>query len=233
MSNESLRKRYEAVKARYEKAKQAHVFTFWDKLSESQKEHLLDQLENLDIERVNNIYAKAIQADEEAKHSSGDDIEPLPESAFDSVVGSPEKEAEFRSTGLKNVAEGQVAVLLLAGGQGTRLGSSDPKGCYDIGMPSKKSLFQMQAERIKRLQGVAEREHGKKPGSIVIRWYIMTSAPTHDATRAFFGWDKDGKRLHANGAVNFGLSEEQVVFFKQGMCTRSLCWVSLIHMTCL
>ncbi|KAI0652497.1 nucleotide-diphospho-sugar transferase [Trametes meyenii] len=194
------------LRQRYESAGQGHLFTFWDDLSEFERGALRAQLEALDIERVNRIYNKAVSSEKEATENTGKEaIEPLPEDAVDSVIGLPEKEREWRATGLQAIARGEVGVLLMAGGQGTRLGSSAPKGCYDIGLPSHKSLFQYQAERIARLQQVAVESAGKPAGSVVIPWYVMTSGPTRHETEAFFT-----KHNY------FGLDPKHVVFFEQG-----------------
>ncbi len=199
MSADNLRKRYET-------AGQGHLFAFWDDLSESERGALRAQLEALDIERVNRIYNKAVSSEKEIAENSGKDIiEPLPEDAAGSVIGLPEKEREWRQTGLEAIARGQVGVLLMAGGQGTRLGSSAPKGCYDIGLPSHKTLFQYQAERIARLQQVAAETAGKPAGSVVIPWYVMTSGQTRHETEAFF------KKQNY-----FGLDPANVIFFEQG-----------------
>ncbi|KZT73338.1 UDP-N-acetylglucosamine diphosphorylase [Daedalea quercina L-15889] len=197
---------YEATRKRYDAAGQGHLLQFWPKLSEPERASLLVQLDALDIERVNKIYKRAVSSEKEAAENTGKEvIEPLPEDAADSVIGDPVKEKEWRSVGLEAIAHGQVGVLLMAGGQGTRLGSSAPKGCYDIGLPSHKTLFQYQAERIARLQTVAAQENGKPAGSVVIPWYVMTSGPTRPETEAFF------KRNNY-----FGLSPKNVMFFEQG-----------------
>jgi UDP-N-acetylglucosamine/UDP-N-acetylgalactosamine diphosphorylase len=111
------------------------------------------------------------------------------------------------------IYHGQVAVLLLAGGQGTRLGSAAPKGCYDIQLPSGKSLFQLQGERILRLQQLASKQAGMHAlqrlmvgKSITIPWYVMTSGPTRKDTEAFF------REKHF-----FGLDSAHVIFFEQGV----------------
>jgi UDP-N-acetylglucosamine/UDP-N-acetylgalactosamine diphosphorylase len=197
---------YESTRKLYEEAGQGHLFHFWPELSKSDQSSLLSQLETLDITRVNRIFAKSVAAEDKAADHTGKDlIEPLPEDATDTAIHNPENEREWRHIGLDVVARGQVGVLLMAGGQGTRLGSSAPKGCYDIGLPSHKSLFQYQAERIARLQTVAETEYEKPAGTVVIPWYVMTSGPTRRETEEFF-------KLNSY----FGLDPKNVIFFEQG-----------------
>ncbi|EEB93259.1 hypothetical protein MPER_08114 [Moniliophthora perniciosa FA553] len=178
---------FESLKKRYEVAGQGHLLKFWPQLSESEQKSLLDQLDALDIERVNRIYNNAVSAEARAGDPNAPQvlIEPLPKDASESVTDATKVE-EWRRTGLDAISRGHVGVLLMAGGQGTRLGSSAPKGCYDIGLPSHKSLFQYQAERIARLQTVAELEFKKSAGSVIIPWYVMTSGPTRRDTEDFF-----------------------------------------------
>jgi UDP-N-acetylglucosamine/UDP-N-acetylgalactosamine diphosphorylase len=198
----------DALRARYDAAGQGHLFTFWPQLSEPDRATLAAQLEALDIDRINRIYNKAVSAEQSAGAATAESIEPLPQDASDKVTARSEKEEEWRATGIAAIARGEVGVLLMAGGQGTRLGSLAPKGCYDIGLPSHKSLFQYQAERIARLQQVAQEETDKPVGSVVVPWYIMTSGPTRRATEDYFKTN-----------AYFGLKQENVIFFEQGAWT--------------
>lgn len=185
------------TRALWEKAGQGHVFTFWDTLSAAEQSALHAQLLTIDSSRVNSIFQSAIAADSAASTSAGT-ITPPPPDVVGSTVAHPEKAAEWNAVGLDAVRKGEVGVLLMAGGQGTRLGSSAPKGCYDIGLPSSKSLFQLQAERIKQLEVIAG-------GKTAVPWYIMTSGPTRKPTEEFFAENS-----------YFGLDKANVVFFEQG-----------------
>jgi len=88
----------------------------------------------------------------------------------------------------KAIKEGELAVVTMAGGQGTRLGHNGPKGTYDIGLDSHKSLFELLSDGIK--------EEAKKYG-VTIPWFIMTSRENNKATIEFFekhkyfGYQKD------------------------------------------
>ncbi|CBQ73291.1 probable UDP-N-acetylglucosamine pyrophosphorylase [Sporisorium reilianum SRZ2] len=205
-----------ALRQRYDKAGQSHLFAFWDTLSAEQQAELAQQLDELDVARVNQVFHTAIKADEEARAGKSHQVQPPPPSSVENTIegeADPAKVQHFRTVGLNAIAQGQVGVLLMAGGQGTRLGSSAPKGCYDIGLPSHKSLFQIQAERILRLQTIAAK-HGSSSSSassssssssVVIPWYIMTSGPTRKDTEAFFAQNN-----------YFGLEQQNIIFFEQG-----------------
>lgn len=105
-------------------------------------------------------------------------------------------------SGLQQIANSHVGVLLMAGGQGTRLGFAQPKGMFDIGLPSHKTLFHVQGERILKLQELAKKLTNKQG---YITWYIMTSKHTMVPTKTYF---KENNY--------FGLREQDIVMFEQG-----------------
>ncbi|KAJ2776904.1 UDP-N-acetylglucosamine pyrophosphorylase [Coemansia javaensis] len=195
-TSESLK----ALRDRYSAAGQGHVFTGFDELDDDAAAGLFDQLSAIDVERCNEFFDRTVRNPVPAAPETAA-IAPLEAGSFGSTLaGSPQAgDAEqWRAEGMRLVRAGKVAVILLAGGQGTRLGSAAPKGCYDIGLPSRKSLFQIQAERIRRLQQLA--------GGAAIPWLVMTSGPTSAATQQAF---------EAGGY--FGLRREDVRFFNQGV----------------
>ncbi|KAF3959957.1 hypothetical protein CMV_015283 [Castanea mollissima] len=182
---------------------QEDAFALWDELSADERSFLVKDIESLDLPRIDRIIRCSLQS-----HSlPAAAIEPVPESSVSTMEERTLEERErWWKMGLKAISDGKLAVLLLSGGQGTRLGSSDPKGCFNIGLPSGKSLFQLQAERILCVQRLAAQSTNEgSAGSVQIHWYIMTSPFTDDATRRFF----ESHRF-------FGLEPDQVTFFQQG-----------------
>ncbi|KAK6421557.1 UDP-N-acetylglucosamine pyrophosphorylase [Elasticomyces elasticus] len=195
------------LREKYEKAGQGHVFSYWDDLKPAEKGALFQQLQIFDPEHINTIADRAINPPKAESEDQTPKLEQLPESATTSTIDSKQGDLEeWHQEGLKLISENKVGVVLMAGGQGTRLGSSAPKGCYDIGLPSKKSLFQLQAERIRRLLHMAAKHHSKEEVDVVVPWYIMTSGPTRKPTEEYF------EEHHY-----FGLDRNNVKIFEQGV----------------
>ncbi|KAK5992795.1 UDP-N-acetylglucosamine pyrophosphorylase [Cladobotryum mycophilum] len=191
------------LKEKYAKAGQDHVFTFYNSLTTEEKASFYEQLSTFDPEHISKISDRAINPPK----AEGTEIklEPLPESAQASILSSSATDInKWYDSGLDLISKNEVAVVLMAGGQGTRLGSSAPKGCYDIGLPSRKSLFQIQAERIRKIQELAAKKSGSK--DVVVPWYVMTSGPTREPTEKFFSENNF-----------FGLEKANVKFFNQGV----------------
>jgi len=189
----------------YANANQDQVLAFYDELSAAEKAGLYQRLSSIDPKHINEIADKALHPPQATKEDKEPKLEPLPDSSTASLLDSKAEDIDdWYNAGLDLVVKGQVAVVLMAGGQGTRLGSSAPKGCFNIGLPSEKSLFQIQAERIWKVQQLAEKKSGKK--NMVIPWYVMTSGPTRKPTEQFFE-EHDF----------FGLGKDDVMIFEQGV----------------
>ena len=102
------------------------------------------------------------------------------------------REEEFTAIGLEAIRAGKVGAVLLAGGQGTRLGADGPKGCYNVGVTHDLYIFEC---LINNLLDVV------KAAGVPVPLYIMTSTVNNDQTVSFFeehdyfGYDKDYVRF--------------------------------------
>lgn len=203
-AHEPTSEEYDELNKAYTTEQQGQIFTFWGELTPAEKASLFEQAKGFDPAHISKLADTAINPPKVASASEST-IEPVPESVCSSILDSkPEDNKAWYEGGLEHVANNRVGVVLMAGGQGTRLGSSAPKGCYDIGLPSHKSLFQLQAERILKVQELAAKAHGVSDP--VIPWYVMTSGPTRGPTEKFF-------QEHGY----FGLKKQNVFIFEQGV----------------
>lgn len=164
-------------------------------LSGSELENLKAQLEELDLDHLASLAETYVK--KKAAISIPEDLQPA---EFFPFPPRSEEEKELykraQKEGEKLLASGKVAMLVVAGGQGTRLGFDGPKGTFPITPVENKTLFQYFAEKIARV--------GEKYSSPLL-WFIMTSKINDKATRVFFA-END----------YFGLNKENVIFFTQG-----------------
>eukprot|EP00980_Cylindrotheca_fusiformis_P005771 scaffold1203_cov117-Cylindrotheca_fusiformis.AAC.10 len=194
------------VKTRYEAAGQGHVFQYFAKLSESEKETFLEQLDSIKVESISSLLESAKKVSLEASKPMSSDANSEPAiNPFSRHVGQTSNRAvrdPSYKLGIEAIAQGQVGALVLAGGQGTRLGFSGPKGMYSIDLPSKRTLFQLIAERLVTLRKLAAADKALPS----VPFYIMTSPINHDQTVEFFETNSF-----------FGLPKSDVCIFTQGM----------------
>lgn len=169
---------------RLRRAGQELVLRGWDRLTPEQQARLTGQLESLDLDQLARLYALRDQPNV------------VPDEARIAPIAAAKLDGSTRKPGEEAMARGEIAVLVVAGGQGTRLGFEQPKGTLPIGPVSGKSLFQIHAEKVLALS----RRHGK-----ALPFLVMTSPATHEDTLAFFEHHRC-----------FGLDRASVHFFCQG-----------------
>ncbi|MBC8201937.1 MAG: UDPGP type 1 family protein [Planctomycetes bacterium] len=159
---------------------QAHLLTFWNELNDAEQQELDTQLKTIDFDQFVTLKAKSSEVTTKKVEPCA--TIPLDESNFD--------------LGVRAIKNGEIGVLTVAGGQGTRLGWSGPKGTYPATPITGKSLFQVIAEQI---------VFASQKYNTTIPWYIMTSNQNDAITRAF---------LLDNNC--FGLERTDIFLFTQG-----------------
>ena len=203
----------------FEENGQAHIFAqlfgdgavpVTDKRIETHYPHLTKQLRSwlafddgcghVGLKALHSVWERAKKYDSKAAANTSTNAPMLPYPAdlvADIADSSPEVLSDWRRIGMEAIKTGTVAALVLGGGQGTRLGFDKPKGIFDVGLLSHKSLFQIQAERLKKIGMLA----GATQAPL---WFVMTSPATHDDTVAFFR-----QKNH------FDIDPERIFFFQQ------------------
>jgi UDP-N-acetylglucosamine/UDP-N-acetylgalactosamine diphosphorylase len=166
---------------------QHHVLAWWDQLDGGQRRKLIEQLRSIDFAELKALFALK---EEKSSLPAEQRIAPLPR---------PEDNAaerdQQRRLGEEALRRGAVAFLVVAGGQGTRLGFEHPKGMFPVGPVSNKTLFQIHTEKIVALR----RRYGAP-----LPFLVMTSPATDEETRQYFQEQR-----------YFGLPKDDVIFFCQ------------------
>jgi len=190
----------EQLAARLAAHNQTHLLRWCEELSQDEHRTLIEQIEAVDFGLIERLIAEARYDPTAATETSQARAERAdPPCNLVQLPGSPAEQDEWQEPirlGEELLAAGKLGIILVAGGQGTRLGFEHPKGMYPMGPVSGKSLFQLLAE-----QALAR----SRQAGVTIAYYVMTSDATHAETVAFFE-EHDF----------FGLSADDVRFFRQG-----------------
>lgn len=179
---------YENAKTLLGKYGQDHLLKFYDELNDSERSELLSQIDGIDFSILENL-----DEDKRASANRGK-IEPI--SAV--TIGDIEKNSDsYLSTGISAIKAGKVAAVLLAGGQGTRLGFDKPKGMFRIGVDRELYIFECLVNNLLDVVKLTD---------TWIPFIIMTSEKNNEDTVNFF-------EQHDY----FGYNSEYVRFFIQDM----------------
>lgn len=173
------------------KAGQEHLLNFYDDISTEEQASLLSQIEALDLSMLDLIK-------DGKKGVSKGKLEPLGAVTLEQIE---ENKEHFSKTGLKAISECKVGAVLLAGGQGTRLGLDKPKGMLNVGINKELYLFEQLVNNIMDVVKLA-----KKP----VPLFIMTSEKNNDDTVSFFEENN-----------YFGYDRDYVFFFVQKMAAAA------------
>ena len=172
---------------------QEHIIKLLKKLEPNKKEELIEQINHIDFHLMMELYENT-KKEIEIKENKIEEITYL-----DKAKLSPEQKEEFDMLGEVAIRKGEYAVVTMAGGQGTRLGHTGPKGTFKLDVYGKgKYLFEILAENLKE---------ANEKYDVVIPWYIMTSIDNNQDTcdvlkkLNYFGYDKNKIHIFTQGEL--------------------------------
>ena len=161
-----------SLRTRLNRYGQQHLLDFWDRLDTTARAHLAQQIAAVDFELVARLFRETESAIDWGRLAERADSPPAIRR------DRPAEQARrAREAGEKALRAGDVGVVLVAGGQGTRLGFPHPKGMFPVGIVSRRTLFQI---LIDHLLAVSRRYGATIP------LYIMVSPATREETIAYF-----------------------------------------------
>ena len=188
-----------ATKEILKKYGQEHLLSNYEKLSNEDKNRLLNAILTIDFGEISKLY-------EQTKHKikfENCKIEPIEH--VDKAKLSNEEIQKYSEIGIEQIKKGKLAAVTMAGGQGTRLGHNGPKGTFDLGLDSHKSIFEILCDTLK----LARKKYG-----VVVPWYIMTSDENNDETVEFF--EKNNYFDYPKEAVKFFIQGEMPMINTEG-----------------
>ena len=177
---------------------QEHIFEQIPEMSESHP--IFKQFSKLDLR-------SSIRNFDSARSSSSADLGDSTISPVDKVfnweTAASDEKVVLERIGRECIQRGKAAAIILSGGQGTRLGFAGPKGMYNMGLISGKSIFQLHIERLAKIRSLSMNASGEIPSVPV---YVMTSDMNDSIIKDYF------VRMDY-----FGYPKEDVFFFEQGL----------------
>ena len=169
---------------------QEHILELMSKLKDTQKQEIIDQILKIDFDKISELYENT----KKVKEIDQNQITPI--NYIDKEKIDIKEKEELQKLGEQLIKNDQYAVVTMAGGQGTRLGFSGPKGTYKLDIGEKgKYIFEILADNLKK---------SKKLYNMLPYWYIMTSSENNKQTIEFFEEHN-----------YFEYNREKVKFFKQ------------------
>ena len=189
---------YEEMETKAKKYDQMQILTNYNKADEKTKKELAEQIERIDFQQVSDLYKKT----KNEVSFENDIIEPI--AYVEKGKLTEEEYNKYYKLGEEAIKNGKYSAVIMAGGQGTRLGHSGPKGTFDIGLESHKSIFEILVDSLKEESNKYE---------VTIPCYIMTSKENNAQTESFFEENN-----------YFGYDKTAIKFFQQGklpMCDEN------------